>query len=418
MKKIFLSLTLLISVSSLVKAQFTLTGELRPRSEYSHGYATPANENQDASLFTTQRSRLNFDFKSDKFATYVSLQDVRLWGNQPQLVGNEDNSVSLHQVWAEFGIISDLSLKLGRQEVAYDNQRIFGSVGWAQQARSHDMAILKYESDFKAHLGLAYHENGDRTNNFYDGPDAYKALQFVWLNKKLNDLELSFLLLNNGKGYAKDTNTAGEMTKQGIRYSQTFGPTVKYKLGDLSLNGNFYLQTGKDANDTDISAYEFLVEGAYKITSNISVTGGYELLSGTKMDDTKNKSFTPFYGTNHKFNGFMDYFYVGNHMNNVGLSDLYFKVKYAKDKFWVDGHIHFFGSAVDIPDNSKNLGNEIDIWASYNISDITNLKFGYSQMFVTDSMIALKGGKKGETNNWAWVMLTFKPQFFTTKSAE
>jgi hypothetical protein len=30
------------------------------------------------------------------------------------------------------------SMKLGRQEVIYDNSRIFGNVDWAQQGRSHD----------------------------------------------------------------------------------------------------------------------------------------------------------------------------------------------------------------------------------------------------------------------------------------
>ena len=44
-------------------------------------------------------------------------------------------------------------------------------------------------------------------------------------------------------------------------------------------------------------------------------------------DASENKAFTPFYGTNHKFNGFMDYFHVGNHANSVGLIDIYTKVK-------------------------------------------------------------------------------------------
>ena len=38
-------------------------------------------------------------------------------------------------------------------------------------------------------------------------------------------------------------------------------------------------------------------------------------------DYKENNSFTPFYGTNHKFNGHMDYFYVGNHIGNVGLRE-------------------------------------------------------------------------------------------------
>ena len=36
---------------------------------------------------------------------------------------------------------------------------------------------------------------------------------------------------------------------------------------------------------------------------------------------------------------------------------------------------------------------------------------GYSQLFATDAMVALKGGSAEETQNWAWVMFTFKPEF-------
>jgi len=52
------------------------------------------------------------------------------------------------------------SVKAGRQEVSYDDQRIFGSVGWAHRARSHDMAIFQYEKNVKLHFGIAHHENG------------------------------------------------------------------------------------------------------------------------------------------------------------------------------------------------------------------------------------------------------------------
>jgi hypothetical protein len=38
-------------------------------------------------------------------------------------------------------------------------------------------------------------------------------------------------------------------------------------------------------------------------------------------------------------------------------------------------------------------------------------------MFATDSMVALKGGTglNNTTNNWAYVMVNFNPQIFTTK---
>ena len=41
-----------------------------------------------------------------------------------------------------------------------------------------------------------------------------------------------------------------------------------------------------------------------------------------------------------------------------------------------------------------------------------------SAMTATESMVALKGGDKDETSNWAYIMVTFKPVFFKQKPKE
>jgi len=148
-----------ILIGTMLQAQFTLSGEFRPRTEYSHGFSTLAKDAQKASLFTSQRTRLALGYQADKISTGLVLQDVRMWGGQPQLVGNEAMSVSVHEAWAEVKLGSRFGLKLGRQELVYDNHRIFGNVGWAQQGRSHDLALLKFNGPVTVHLGLAYNED-------------------------------------------------------------------------------------------------------------------------------------------------------------------------------------------------------------------------------------------------------------------
>ncbi len=141
------------------KSEFILSGEVRPRAEYLHGYKSTALENQNATSFVSQRSRLNFAYAMPKVKFGVVLQDVRNWGNQRQLVTNEANAVSIHQAWGEVELVKGLSLKAGRMELAYDDHRILGNVGWAQQARSHDLALLKFSGKFTTHLGYALHGN-------------------------------------------------------------------------------------------------------------------------------------------------------------------------------------------------------------------------------------------------------------------
>lgn len=407
----------LVAFSAVSWSQFTLSGEFRPRMEMSHGYKSLATSDQNASMFTDQRTRLVFDFSNDFIVTKLVLQDIRTWGNQKQLVTNENYATSVHEAWAEAKLSKKLSLKLGRQELVYDDHRIFGNVGWTQQARSHDLALIKYAGIVNIHVGLAYNENTNRTNNFYDGPNAYKAMQFMWLNRKMDHFAFSFLILNNGVAYTKAVNADGDMTEQGIRYSQTVGSRVSYKKDKLSLAANFYFQTGLDGAGNDLNAYETMVTADFAVNKKFKVGAGYEILSGTDYTTSdQNNSFAPLYGTNHKFNGFMDYFYVGNHMNSVGLNDLFFKAAYKVGKTNLAANYHLFSMNAELGDGiDKNLGSELDFVAAYPINKQVKLNIGFSQLFAGESMELLKGGDMNESNNWLWVMFTFKPTFFTTK---
>ena len=148
-----------------------------------------------------------------------------------------------------------------------------------------------------------------------------------------------------------------------------------------------------------------------------------ELLSGTDRDSTimVNNSFTPLYGTNHKFNGHMDYFYVGSHVGNVGLQDIYFKAAYKVGKMTPGIDFHIFSAAAILQDQVNNkvyeslLGYEIDFSVGYKLNDFVSFKAGYSQMLATESMEFLKGGSKDEKNNWGWLMLSVSPKFFESK---
>lgn len=389
-------------ISTLVSnAQFSLSGEFRPRTETSKGYKTLAGPDQNASTLTTQRTRLNVAFKNEFISTKLVLQDVRLWGGQPQLVSNEEYSMSVHEAWAEVFFSPEFSLKAGRQEVVYDDHRIFGNVGWAQQARSHDMAIFKYENGFKLHFGIAHHENGNLTDNLYNGPDAYKDLQFLWFNKSWNKSSLSLLMLNNGV-------PAMDGTEQVSKYSQTMGGRFTTALNSLHLATNLYYQTGKHVSGKEISALNFLLEAVVK-----NFTLGYEYLSGTNYNEPgKIKSFSPFYGTNHKFNGFMDYFYVGNHIGSVGLNDIYLKYKYNKDKFGFNADLHYFGAAAEVAENAdKYLGTELDLSASWAVQPAASISVGYSTLFAGNSMEILKGGESSTDQHWAYLMLSVTPSF-------
>ncbi|WP_111706702.1 alginate export family protein [Lutibacter citreus] len=422
MKKFFF-LTVLVTllVTTLSAQQFDLSAEIRPRYENQHGVKSLLPTNADGSNFVSQRTRLNFNFTQDKIKLGVSLQNVRVWGDVSTLA-SDDKSTQLHEAWAE-ALLSDVfSLKFGRQEIVYDDSRIFGNVGWAQQARSHDALLAKFKISENSKLDLGFALNSDSQaalDNLYSNVAGYKTFQYAWYNSKLNDnFGLSLLALNNGIEFLDGAD-------QKVDYTQTLGGRLTYGKNKIAADAAAYLQSGENSNN-DVSASYLTANLKYKASNEFTVGVGAEYLSGSDIDfatntnlDSKNKSFSPLYGTNHKFNGWMDYFYVGNHGANVGLVDLNAVVTYKKDKFSATLMPHFFSSAADIYIGSvkkdNNLGAEIDLNLGYKISNDITVNAGYSLLFANDSMELIKGGDKDENNSWAWVMFTFKPKLFSSK---
>lgn len=416
MKKIILVLTVVLCASTIFAQQLDISAELRPRYENKHGFKTLLETDANGSNFISQRTRLNFDFKQDNLIFKLAMQNVRVWGDVSTLA-SDDNATALHEAWGEALFGNGISLKLGRQEIAYDDQRIFGSVGWAQQARSHDALLFKYvpNANNRLDIGLALnYDSQSNIDNLYSNAAGYKTFQYAWYHGNFSNLGLSVLLLNTGIEYLDSS------TEQTVDYMQTLGSRLTYKFDKFNIDGAAYLQTGKSL-DNNVTASYFTGNLAYKASNYISLGIGYEYLSGKDQDDVTSDiaSFMPLFGTNHKFNGLMDYFYVGNHVGSVGLNDISFTLSYKKDKFSAKLVPHIFSSAADIFDGStkmdNNLGTEIDFTFGYKLSKDIMLNGGYSKMYATDSMEILKGGDKDENNSWAWLMVTFKPKLFSTQ---
>lgn len=417
MKKLFFfSMLIAFITTNAIAQQLDIKAEIRPRFENKHGFQTLLPTNAEGTNFVSQRTRLNFNFAYEKLTLGVSYQNVRVWGDVSTMT-SDDNAFNLHEAWAKMKVNDKLSLKLGRQEIVYDDSRIFGNVGWAQQARSHDAMIAKYAISGKSKLDVGFALNADNQSGvdvLYSNAAGYKAFQYAWYHTSMNNFDLSLLALNNGVEFQNSS------LENEINYSQTIGGRFITKLAGFKVDGAAYFQTGS-LKDNSVSASYFGGNINYNYSDKISLGLGAEYLSGKDMNDTssKVKSFAPLFGTNHKFNGWMDYFYVGNHGNSVGLVDMYAVFAYKEGKFSAKVIPHIFSSAADIYDGTtkvdSSLGTEIDITFGYKISSNIMLNAGYSKMFATSSMEILKGGDKDENNSWAWVMFTFKPTLFSVK---
>ncbi len=418
-KQISISLFALMGASTFAQ-EIDANLQLRPRYEYRNGFKGLMPDNQLPTSFVSQRSRLNFNFKQDKIAAKLTLQNVRTWGDVKTTTTNDKNGIMLFEAWGQYNFNDAWSARLGRQVISYDNQRIFGEIDWLQQGQSHDAMVVSYKKD-KNQLDLGAALNADAEGLYRDlYLTNYKNMQYAWFHTSFSDLQLSLLALNTGFQYQEPITTDLK-----VDYMQTFGTYLKYKKNKFDADLSLYAQTGKGKlvnNNTTVNAYNAGLNFNYAFTDQVKVGLGYEYLSGKDQTDTddKIKSFNPIFGTNHAFNGFMDYFYVGNHKNTVGLQDAFVKLNYAPNKWKFNVTPHVFMTAADVKDPSSSnkmdryLGTEIDVTASYELHKNIAISAGYSQMFGTETLEVLKGGNTSLDNNWAYVMININPRIFTT----
>lgn len=160
------------------QAQFSLNGQLRTRTELRNGYGT-LSKDTSAAFFTSQRARLIFGYKWDRLNFNLSVQDVRVWGQDASTINNADgNRLMVHEAWAEVTLLNindttikakgldNLTLKIGRQALIYDDVRLLGDLDWLQQGRRHDAALLKaVHHGWQVDLGAGFNQNNDNAGN-------------------------------------------------------------------------------------------------------------------------------------------------------------------------------------------------------------------------------------------------------------
>ena len=406
-------------------AQFSVDGQLVQRGEYRHGYGRLISEGEDAAVFIGQRARLNAQYKMDRFSFFVSVQDVRTWGSTPQIKAT-DNFLSVHEAWAETKLLENLSIKLGRQELNYDNFRFLGNLDWALQGRAHDFALLKYEKEkMKLHAGAGFNQENEKlSGTLYTMPNQYKAAQFARYENEFGNFSFSALFWNNGLQYVV-TDTANQVLEEGIRYRQTLGlPTLKYQLGNTTLSGFYYYQFGKDVAGRKVRAFDASAQLSHLIAFNpekgnkLRLTAGVEVLSGTDSQggEVVNNSFSPLYGTNHAHNGYMDMFFVGGRFENrAGLQDVFLRVRYDfNPALFVSLNGHSFSTQAgvyqDSQELSRELGYETDLALGYILNEAVSLQAGYSQLFASDTFEQLQGIQNpAAIQNWGYLMMIYRP---------
>jgi len=397
-------------------AQFSLSGEIRPKTEFRDGYRMMPDPGSNPAGLVNQRTRLSLLYEHEsRVSLGGAVQDLRIWG-QDNTMGTGP-SLGLYEAWVALAVRENLSIQAGRQELRYDNQRLMAINDWSLSGRTHDAMVMKYrhENGSQLHIGAAFNQSEERLFETHYRRNNYKTLNYVWYNTDLgSDINGSFVFIADGYEHPENPET--------LNVRATWSSFLVMNTGSLTLRLQPAYQHGNTSRGQDIGAYFLLGELSGDLTSSMSSTLGFELFSGADHLDPGDKftAFDKLYGAGHGRNGFMDYFTAfPAHPGNAGLINPFLKNNFRlSDQTSLGADLHLFFLENNYPDPAdpgssidKYLGTELDLVLNHRFNDFTQVLFGYSVMFGSESMEVIRGGSKDEFAHWAFVMIRMSPVF-------
>ena len=339
----------------------------------------------------------------------MQLQDVRTWGEEGNTLKDYTaDGFDAHQAWAQLRL-GNVSLRVGRQELALDGQRLVGSVGWTEQARSFDGAVLGFargslEAKFFWFKLRDPEVQGVTTSTDFGGVwgrwRAHKALAAS-----------VYVLFDRDRASDRDRLTTGALLT-GKPFAG-FG----YTLEGYLQAGSMDIKRGTNTVKANIMAFMFAAEVGYTIpiawTPRIVAFADYA--SGDNDGDKTVESFDTLFATNHKFYGFMDFFLnLPVHTAGRGLIDVGGRLMVKPiERLLVRADVHAFMLAKTFQNptgDARYLGLEVDGTIRYKVNRYLGVALGGGVFAPGRGMMCVRGGCRndGKTELFTYLQMDAK----------
>jgi hypothetical protein len=337
-------------------------------------------------------------------------------------LGPESDTFDLHQAYLTFGNHKEfpLSLKVGRQELSYGEERLVGAFAWNNIGRVFDAVKVRWQNewfgaDFFTSRVVIPEDGRFNVNNDYD---YFSGVYATSLKIPKNIFELYFLARNATQS-AISAEPQPQFPQPGARDIYTYGFRLKSKPGEFG-NWDYTVEAagqfgqyrdrrlGVNSPELDHEAYMAVLQGGYTFAAAWGTPRlGLEYSFGSgdsNPNDGKHGTFENLFPTNHKFYGYMDLASLQNIHDLRGVFQLKptprSSVALEAHGFWLaDTHDNFYnvggaprGGVATTPGNNYGInpsydayvGSEIDLVAGYAVNRFTQLEVGYGHFFVGD----------------------------------
>lgn len=398
--------------------RLSLGGEFRFQMESetnkAFGATEPAND-----TFQLYRFLLHADLKyRDLFRVFV--QGIQALDEDRELALRplDENQWDLQQFFFDLRFLgSNLpwTVRVGRQELNYGNQRLVSPLDWANTRRRFDGIKVfskteKWDVDlFFVRPVLVQRKQRDRYDedyDFYGVHTTYKGIPNHGIDAYLF-----------GSHNANDTmNPNG---RSGDKSLYTLGTRFWGKSGRWDYETETAGQWGHWASDS-VCAWAVAVDGGYTFDHRLKprVGAGFDWASGDRdPSDRRVETFDQLFPLGHKYFGYLDL--VGR--QNILGPNVNFSFWPMPEKIQAAAAWHFFRLA-DASDalynaaggimrrdrtgeNGKEVGHELDLTLSWKIDVHSSMLFGWSHLWDSDF---LQETGAGENADLFYVQYVFK----------
>jgi hypothetical protein len=372
---------------------------------------------------------------------------------------DRDGPMDLHQAFVLIGNHKEfpLSLKLGRQELNYGDQRLVGAFKWGNNMRTFDAAKLRWQNNvFGVDLftgGVVY----NRTNHFNqsNSQDRFSGAYFNFtglgaLTQK-NIVESYVYARNVARGIVtddwsgiaapfrfpapQDLYTAGLRfkSKPGAIDPWDYGAEVMYQWGHrTAVFPATTVAAALAAPRLDQQAYAWVLQGGYtwtasKLQPRLALIDSFG--SGDKNSaDGSSQTFQNLFPTNHLFYGYMDL----NSLQNLHDVRLAYTLKPTPTSIVaLEAHSHYLNHTTDFwynvagvprnvttfapgsgrnyrinPTYGNHVGNELDVVGGWTFTPSAQIEAAACRYFRGDYIKQSLSTVGSKDANYFYVQLT------------
>lgn len=292
----------------------------------------------------------------------------------------DSHGFNLSKVFLSYNSDYDWQVRLGRQKLSFDNERMIGAIEFWQTPQHFDAVQFDYNNQINWHIQYAYTNKVHRIfgqNSILAIPKddvRYGIIDQRPVNElgqhRLNahfinieyKTESNLSLVSYAYLVENKTQACFSTNTFGFRISDEFKP-AKFKY---RYTAEFSFQQDGGNNPENYQAWYSLLEASVQYKSHI-IKLSQEVLSEDKL-----QGFITPLGTNHKFQGWADVF-TGYGVQS-GLRDQYLTYRGRHNKLrWRVVYHHF-----NTYQHGGNIGNEIDVELAYRVTRKWEFKLIYA----------------------------------------